>query len=112
MMRLKDRVAVVTGAGHGIGRASALRMGAEGARLAVLDVNGEAARETCRLAEESGIDAAAWTVDVTDPGQVEACIAEVAERYGRIDILHSNAGVLIPGTVLSLDLEEWERTLA
>jgi len=112
MARLEGRVALVSGAGHGIGRASALRLGEEGARLALVDLRGEAAMETCDAAAERGIEAAWWQADVSDADQVRRCVAEIVDRYERIDILHSNAGVLYAGTVLDQTLEEWEHTYA
>ncbi len=112
MSRLQGRIAVVTGAGHGIGRASALRLGEEGARLALVDLREDAVRETEQLASAAGVDAASWVADVSDPDQVDSCVAAIGKRYGRIDILHSNAGVLYAGTALSHSLEEWEHTYA
>ena len=112
MHRLKDRVAVVTGAGHGIGRASALRLGQEGARLALVDLRPDAAQDTCEAARADGIEAAWWQADVSDEHQVNQCIQDIVNRYQRIDILHSNAGVLYAGTLLSQSIEEWDHTYA
>lgn len=112
MRRLEDRVAVVTGAGHGIGHASALRLGQEGARLALVDLRPEAAKDACETARAQGIEAEWWQADVSDEQQVNRCVQEIVERYQRIDILHSNAGVLYAGTVLSQSIEQWDRTYA
>ncbi len=111
--RLEGRVALVTGAGHGIGRACARRMGQEGARLAVVDIRAGAAEETaCLLRDEDGIEAWAWETDVSDQGQIERAVASVLDRYGRVDILHANAGVLVPGTVLTQAIDDWDRTFS
>jgi NAD(P)-dependent dehydrogenase (short-subunit alcohol dehydrogenase family) len=110
--RLEGRVALVTGAGHGIGRATALRLGEEGARVAVVDLDGERADETAALVGEDGGDGAAWAADVADPERVATVVAAVVARWGRIDILHSNAGVLLPGSALDQTLEDWDRTFA
>jgi len=87
-MRLKDRVAIVTGGASGFGAGIVRRFAQEGARVAVVDLNGEAAAE---LAEE--VEGLAVTADVSDGGQVETMARQVAERFGRIDILVNNAGI-------------------
>lgn len=110
--RFAGAVALVTGAGHGIGRASAQRLGAEGARLAVNDIRAEAAAETVELLGAEGIEAAAFVCDVADPAGVAAMVDAVANRFGRIDVLHNNAGVMVPGTALDQTLEDWDRHYA
>jgi meso-butanediol dehydrogenase / (S,S)-butanediol dehydrogenase / diacetyl reductase len=110
--RFAGKVALVTGAGHGIGRASAQRLGREGARLAILDRRPEAAAETVTLLENEGIEALAWTADVSDERDVGTAIAQMLEQFGRIDVLHANAGVSVPGTVATHTVEEWDRTFA
>ncbi len=92
-MRLKDRVALITGAGRGIGRATALRFAAEGARVAVNDVDEEAGREAVAAIEQAGGEAIFVPADVTDRAQVEAMVNHVVGRWGRLDILINNAGI-------------------
>ena len=112
MHRLAGQVALITGAGHGIGRATALRLGREGARVAIVDLDGAKADETASLLAAERGEGAAWTADVSDPDAVAGVVAAVAARWDRIDILHSNAGVLLPGTALDQSLEDWDRTFA
>jgi NAD(P)-dependent dehydrogenase (short-subunit alcohol dehydrogenase family) len=88
-MRLRDKVAIITGAGSGIGRAIALGFAAEGASVIVSDINAEGA---AAVAAEVGGAALANTCDVSDPEQVEAMVAAAIERFGKIDILVNNAG--------------------
>ncbi len=95
-MLLKDRVAVVTGGGSGIGEAGAAAMAAEGARVVIFDRDGARAKAA---AEKIGAEAMA--VDVADDGALTAAIAAVLARHGRIDILHNHAGVQVEG-----DLEQ------
>ena len=92
-MRLKDRIALITGSGQGIGRATALRFAAEGARVAVNDVDREAAEETVAAIQEAGGEAAFIPADVTNRAEVEAMVDQIVERWGRLDILVNNAGI-------------------
>ena len=95
-MILKDRVAIVTGAGSGIGRAGAAIMAREGAVVMVFDRDREAAGETVRLIRDAGGRAEACAVDVTDDEALTREIAATMERHGRIDILHNHAAAPIP----------------
>jgi len=95
LRRLVDKVAVVTGAGHGIRRTSAQRMGLDGAKVAVVDRRDHEAQETVTMLKGDGIGAIAWTCDVSKPDEVERIVAQIVERFGRIDILHNNAVVVV-----------------
>jgi meso-butanediol dehydrogenase / (S,S)-butanediol dehydrogenase / diacetyl reductase len=110
--RLVGKVAVVTGAGHGIGRASAHRMGLEGAIVAVVDLREYEAQETATMLKLDGIEASAWRCDVSKPDEVERTVAQIAGRFGRIDILHNNAGVVVAGSVHELSIEDWDRVFS
>ena len=87
------RVAVVTGAGSGIGQALAVQLAADGARLALLDLDGAAAAATALQCGEAGAQSRADTVDVTDQGSLARCAAAVAGEFGRVDLLVCAAGV-------------------
>lgn len=103
-MQLKDKTAIVTGAGSGVGRASACRFAEEGARVLCADLNGDAAEETVRLIEAVGGTASAIRVDVANEDDVIAMVAAAAERYGRLDIIFNNVG--IPTPRLGMKFEE------
>ncbi|MCB1486554.1 MAG: SDR family oxidoreductase [Bauldia sp.] len=94
-MRLKDRVALVTGAARGLGEAIAARLLQEGARVAICDLDaGPLEETTARFAEAHGADRVlAGTVDVSDVGAVDAFVTEIAARWGRLDIVVNNAGI-------------------
>jgi meso-butanediol dehydrogenase / (S,S)-butanediol dehydrogenase / diacetyl reductase len=110
--RLEGRVAVVTGAGHGIGAATAARLAADGAVVAVCDIRAAGADEVVGRIREAGDQAEAFTADVSDPEAVTALAAAIEERLGPIEILDNNAGRLVPGTALTQEIAEWERTLS
>ncbi|GAA3187418.1 3-oxoacyl-ACP reductase [Dactylosporangium cerinum] len=106
--RLQDRVAVITGAGSGIGLATARRFASEGAKVVVVDLNADAGKAA---AEEVGGEFVA--ADVSDEEAVKALFDGVAERYGRLDIAFNNAGISPPDddSILDTGLEAWERVL-
>ncbi|MGH7786146.1 MAG: SDR family NAD(P)-dependent oxidoreductase [Candidatus Binatia bacterium] len=92
-MRLKDRVAIITGAGQGIGQAYALRFAREGATVVVADVNAAGAEAVAREVQALGVEALAVPVDVSDEASCAGLAAAVLERFGRIDVLLNNAAI-------------------
>ena len=111
MRGLKGKISAITGAGSGIGRAAALRLGEEGCRVAVLDRDAPAAKATAATICSAGGDAIAVTVDVTKELEVEAAFGAVIDRFGRLDVLVSNAGIFYPtrdGKVADVPLAIWE----
>jgi NAD(P)-dependent dehydrogenase (short-subunit alcohol dehydrogenase family) len=109
---LEGRVALVTGAASGIGRATAIAMGAAGASVAVCDVS-DAIRATAEDIVAAGGQATSLACDVSDPEQVRGLIPGVVEAFGRLDILVNNAGVASGSERLhETSIEEWDRTIA
>ena len=94
MSRFEGRIAVITGAARGLGRAAALRLSSEGAHIGIVDVAD--ASQACEEIRSNGGVAEAWRCDVTDEEQVEHAFKGVDERFGRIDVLVNNAGILAP----------------
>lgn len=109
--RLQGKVALITGAGRGIGAAIARRFAFEGATVVVTDINNHEAKSVAASIVESGRDASSTSLDVTAPEQVEAATRFVIERFGRLNILVNNAGVAQRDPFLDMTLETWERVL-
>ncbi len=111
-MKLDQKTAIVTGAGRGIGRAIAERFAAEGAAVALVDIDGARAEAAAEPLRAAGGTAHAERADVADPDQVGAAFGAILERFGgRLDILVNNAGIPHHRAFLEMPLAEWERVL-
>jgi L-rhamnose 1-dehydrogenase len=110
-MRLNSKVAIVTGAARGIGRAIALRFGQEGARVAVVDLREDQGRETAQHIEAGGGRAMFFRTDVSDQDQVQAVVDGVVKRWGTIDILVNDAGICPFKDFLEMSENLWDQVL-
>jgi 3-oxoacyl-[acyl-carrier protein] reductase len=111
-MMLEGKIAVVSGGAQGIGRAVALGMGREGARVVVADLQGEKAQSVARAIHDNGAEAVALEVNVASEASVKRMGDEVRRRFGRADILVNVAGIYYPKTaVVDLSEEDWDRTM-
>lgn len=110
-MKLNQKVAIVTGAGSGIGRATALLFAREGARVVVADVVEAAGRETVAQIEASGGEAAFVRVDVSQAAEVENMVRVAVDRFGGLDVLFNNAGLTIPAMVTETSEEVWDKSI-
>lgn len=111
-MSLKGKIALVTGAAQGIGRDIALGLAADGAEVAICDVNLEAARKTAADIEAKGRKSLALKANVASSADVTAMIDQVVEKFGRIDILVNNAGITRDGLILRMKDEDWDLVLS
>jgi 3-hydroxybutyrate dehydrogenase len=112
MARFDKRIAIVTGAASGIGKEIALRIAAEGGIPVIADLNIDAAQATANEIKLKGADAFAVAMNVTDEAQVEKGIADTVAKYGKIDILVSNAGIQIVKPLVEFPFDDWKKMLA
>lgn len=110
-MKLSDKVAIVTGAGSGLGRAISLTFEKEGATVIVADINQKGGEETVALAKEGTSEIVYHQLDVCNEASVKILINDVIETYGRVDILINNAGIVIRKSLIEHSLEEWQNVL-
>ena len=112
MGRLQGKVAVVTGAGQGLGRSTALRFAAEGAKVVVADMNGETAHDAVEAITAAGGEAMAVVIDVSSAHDAERMVSATLAEYGRVDILINNAATFGSGKhIAEIDEEEWDRVM-
>lgn len=109
--RVANRVAIVTGAGSGIGQASAIRLAEEGAKVICADINLESANATAGEINSSGFIAEGYAIDISDSQACTSLVDRVVSQYGSIDILVNNAGVNLPGVFHEVSNETIDRTL-
>jgi NAD(P)-dependent dehydrogenase (short-subunit alcohol dehydrogenase family) len=112
MGRVAGKVALVTGAGMGLGRAAALLLAAEGAKVAVTDIDDEAGRATAGAIAGKGGECLFAHHDVSEPEGWPPVMTAVEERFGRLDVLVNNAGIAIAKTIEDTTLDDWRRTMA
>ena len=112
MSNFKGIVAIVTGAASGIGKQVALRLAAEGAITVIADLNLDAASATAKEIQAKGSDAFAVAMNVVDEAQVEKGVADTVAKYGKVDILVSNAGIQIVKPIVDFPFADWKKLLA
>lgn len=110
-MRLKHKVAVITGAGSGFGRASAVLFAKEGAKVVVADINETTGRETVDLVADSGHEAEFLKADVAKDAEVSALVKLAIEKFGRLDVMFNNAGTEMAGAIGTMTEEIWNRVI-
>jgi NAD(P)-dependent dehydrogenase (short-subunit alcohol dehydrogenase family) len=113
-MRLADKVAIITGAGSGMGRVAAQMFAAEGAKVVVAEFDAAAGSETVDLVKASGGEASFVRADVSNETDAKAMVAHAVDRFGRLDVLYNNAGVMPEEdhSVIDTDVSTWDRVMA
>jgi len=109
---LEGKVALITGAASGQGRAASVRFAEHGAQIAVADMNDDGAAETVALVEQAGSKAVAVHTDVSERADVDAMVAAAVEAFGRLDVLYNNAAIQMSGRLVDTTEEQWDITIA
>ena len=112
MGRLANRVALVSGGASGIGKASAVRLAEEGAKVVVADIDAELGQQTVGAIQDNSGTATFMRLDVTNESQWQECVAATVDVYGGLNILVNNAGIAVGGSILTMTLEDWQRQQA
>ena len=110
-MRLKDKAALITGGGRGIGAATAFVFAEEGARVGIVDIRDEGLKEVAAQARQKGFEFRVFVGDVSKKDQIERVMQGFIQEFGRIDILVNNAGIAISRPCLEKSVEDWVKTL-
>lgn len=111
-MRVQDKVALVTGAGSGLGKAAALLLAQEGAKVAVLSRTEDEIQKTADEIQRNGGEAMLITADISEPDQMQQAVAQIIDKWGRLDIVFANAGINgVWAPLEELEPDEWDRTL-
>ena len=113
-MRLQDKVAVITGAGGGMGRIASLMFAAEGAKVVAAEFGESAGTETVRMVQEAGGEASIVKVDVSTEAGAKAMVDHAVATYGRVDVLYNNAGIMPEAdhSVIDTDVDTWDKVMA
>ncbi|HEX2831155.1 MAG TPA: 3-oxoacyl-ACP reductase FabG [Burkholderiales bacterium] len=110
-MRLQDKVAIITGAGRGIGQATAVKFAREGAKVVVCDLSPEWIEETVQLCKESRGDAFGFVADVRDPQSLEQMVDATIAKWGRVDVLVNNAGIVADAQLKNMSEDQFDRVI-
>ena len=110
-MRLKNKVAIITGGGSGIGEATVLRFSEEGAKIVINDINAEDANKVAKKVKANGCEVLVCIADVTNKNDIEDMINKTIEKFGRLDILVNNAGINRDSFVKKMSEEQWDKVI-
>ncbi|ARK30444.1 3-oxoacyl-[acyl-carrier-protein] reductase [Halalkalibacter krulwichiae] len=110
-MRLLDKTAIITGAGRGIGEATAIKFAKEGAKVVIADLNSEDIDRTVSIINEAGGEAIGVIVNVTKRKEVKALMKKTLEQYGRVDVVVNNAGITADAQLLKMSDEQWDQVI-
>ncbi|SHH80420.1 3-oxoacyl-ACP reductase FabG [Sporanaerobacter acetigenes] len=110
-MRLEGKVAIITGAGSGIGRATSIKFAQEGAKVVVVDVNVDGINETVKEIEQIGGVARGYKMDVTNRSEIEEVVEKTVKEFGKLDVLVNNAGITKDSTLKKMTEEQWDAVI-